>query len=109
MSYFPADIPFMSEEELKENGIRIPKIEAANEVVKLAEDVLHIELLPWQKYFIAAALAIGVTKELPPAEPQIIRCRDCVNYKDHRCTEANHHVSEKESCAEVFGVKRRTE
>ena len=44
---------------------------------------------------------------LPPSEPQIIRCRDCVNYKDHRCTVANHYVSEKESCAEVFGAKRR--
>ena len=45
--------------------------------------------------------------KLPPAEPEIIRCRDCVNYKDHRCTVANHHVSEKESCAEVFGAERR--
>ena len=25
MSYFPCDIPFMSDEELKENGIKIPK------------------------------------------------------------------------------------
>lgn len=25
MSYFPTDIPFMSDKELKENGIRIPK------------------------------------------------------------------------------------
>lgn len=25
MGYFPSDIPFMSEEELKENGIKIPK------------------------------------------------------------------------------------
>lgn len=25
MSYFPEDIPFMSKEELRENGIRIPK------------------------------------------------------------------------------------
>ena len=53
MSCFLTDIPFMPEEELKENGIKIPKIEAANEAVKFAEDVLHIELLPWQKYFIA--------------------------------------------------------
>lgn len=29
MSYFPTDMPFMPEEELKENGIRIPKIETA--------------------------------------------------------------------------------
>ena len=62
MSYFPTDIPFMSEKELKENGIKIPKIEAANEVVKFAEDVLHIELLPWQKY-VAIALANGAAKE----------------------------------------------
>ena len=63
MSYFPVDIPFMPEEELKENGIRIPKIETANEVIKFAEDVLHIELLPWQKYYVAIALAIGAAKE----------------------------------------------
>ena len=25
MSYFPTDIPFMSDDELKENGIHIPK------------------------------------------------------------------------------------
>ena len=25
MTYFPSDIPFMSEEERKENGIKIPK------------------------------------------------------------------------------------
>lgn len=63
MSYFPTDIPFMSEKELKENGIRIPKIELANEAIKFAEDVLHIELLPWQKYYLAIALAIGAAKE----------------------------------------------
>lgn len=26
MAYFPTDIPFMSEEELRENGIRIPRL-----------------------------------------------------------------------------------
>ena len=30
MSYFPCDIPFMSDEELKENGIRIPKEKMTN-------------------------------------------------------------------------------
>lgn len=45
MSYFPTDIPFMSEKELKENGINIPKndtlsqscktnITSINEVIK---------------------------------------------------------------------------
>ncbi len=38
-------------------------IETANEVIKFAEDVLHIELLPWQKYYLAIALAIGAAKE----------------------------------------------
>lgn len=38
------------------------KIEEANEVVKFAEDVLHIELLPWQKYFISHCAGIGVTR-----------------------------------------------
>ena len=46
MSYIPKDI-----------------LEAANEAVKFAEDVLHIELLPWQKYYVAIALAIGAVKE----------------------------------------------
>ena len=30
MSYFPCDIPFMSDEELKENGINIPKKRITN-------------------------------------------------------------------------------
>ena len=30
MSYFPCDIPFMSDEELKENGINIPKKKIIN-------------------------------------------------------------------------------
>lgn len=30
MSYFPCDIPFMSDDELKENGIHIPKEKITN-------------------------------------------------------------------------------
>ena len=30
MSYFPSDIPFMSDEELRENGINIPKKRITN-------------------------------------------------------------------------------
>lgn len=50
---------------------------------------------------------VDAIKQLPPAEPQIIRCRDCVNYKDHRCTVANHHVGENDNCISIFGAKRR--
>lgn len=49
-------------------------------------------------------------EKLPSAqpEPQWIPCSECVNYIDERCVVANHHVSEKENCMEVFGAKRRT-
>lgn len=53
--------------------------------------------------------AVATILALPPAEPQIIRCRDCVNYKDHRCTVANHHVGENDNCISIFGAKRRKE
>lgn len=48
MSYFPCDIPFMSDEELKENGINIPKKRITNreKLVKMsnyeiAEEMCH--------------------------------------------------------------------
>lgn len=49
-----------------------------------------------------SAIAYGVQK------PQWIPCSECINYIDERCVVANHHVSEKENCMEVFGAKRRT-
>lgn len=45
MSYFPCDIPFMSDEELKENGIRIPKKRITNRE-KLAR-MSNQELADW--------------------------------------------------------------
>ena len=45
MSYFPCDIPFMSDEELKENGICIPKKRITNRE-KLAK-MSNWELANW--------------------------------------------------------------
>lgn len=38
-----------------------------------------------------------------------IRCEDCVNYIDHRCRVADHHVAPFSTCLSVFGAKRREE
>ena len=38
-----------------------------------------------------------------------IRCEDCVNYIDHRCRIADHHVAPFSTCQSVFGAKRREE
>ena len=38
-----------------------------------------------------------------------IRCEDCVNYIDHRCRVADHHVAPFSTCQSVFGAKRREE
>lgn len=43
MSYFPSDIPFMSEEERKENGIRIPKDQKSNIDVYIYKLNLNVE------------------------------------------------------------------
>ena len=45
----------------------------------------------------------------PTAEPEIIRCKDCVNHVDDRCLVANHHTGDNEYCTEVFGAKRKGE
>lgn len=42
MSYFPSDIPFMSEKERKENGIRIPRDRFATDVYIYSLD-LNVE------------------------------------------------------------------
>lgn len=47
--------------------------------------------------------------ELPSAQPEIIRCKDCVNRIDDRCTVADHHVAPFSYCQSVFGAKNRGE
>ena len=55
MSYFPVDIPFMTEEELKENGIKIPKDATDKNVgTKISREPLELAraidgLTEWQK------------------------------------------------------------
>ena len=86
MSYFPCDIPFMSDEELKENGIHIPKEKMADKYIRKedVEDVIAkrsgfetakrakkwammhpIDLDPW---FGATATAIIAVESLEPAD-----------------------------------------
>ena len=52
---------------------------------------------------------IGIVNDLPSAQPEIIRCKDCVNHVDDRCLVANHHTGDIEYCMEVFGAKRKGE
>ena len=65
-------------------------------------------VIPYDEYW--EDQIIDAINRLPSAqpEPQWIPCSECVNYIDERCVVANHHVSEKENCMEVFGAKRRT-
>ena len=43
MSYFPTDIPFMSESERKENGIKIPK-DAKDKRFPIDVYIYHLDL-----------------------------------------------------------------
>ena len=44
------------------------------------------------------------------AEEKIIYCKDCVHHIDgFFCQAANHHTSDKDCCASVFGAERRTD
>ena len=47
--------------------------------------------------------------EMPSIKPDVIRCKDCINYIDHRCTVADHHVAPFSCCQDVFNAKRRGE
>ena len=48
-----------------------------------------------------------IAKALPSAQPDVIRCKDCVNYIDHRCVVADHHVAPFSCCQSVFGAKMK--
>ena len=44
------------------------------------------------------------------AEAEIIYCEDCVHHIDgFFCQAANHHTSDNDCCASVFGAERRTD
>ena len=46
----------------------------------------------------------------PSAQPEIIHCRECKRHIDgFFCQAANHHTSDKDCCAIVFGAERREE
>ena len=47
--------------------------------------------------------------ELPSTQPDVIRCKDCVNYIDSRCVVADHHVAPFSCCQDVFNARRRGE
>ena len=47
---------------------------------------------------------------LQPAQSETIHCRDCKRHIDgFFCQAANHHTSDKDCCAIVFGAERREE
>lgn len=52
--------------------------------------------------------AITHLRGMPSAQPEIIRCKDCVHHIDgFFCRQANHHTSDKDHCASVFRAERR--
>lgn len=71
MSYFPCDIPFMSDDELKENGIHIPKNVSDTNVGKI-EYIGKKEAIDAVEFGITTAWAIdiasGEKKELFASE-----------------------------------------
>ena len=50
-----------------------------------------------------------IRETLKDAQPEVIRCKDCVNHVDDRCLAANHHTGDTEYCMEVFGAKMKGE
>ena len=54
-------------------------------------------------------LIVSCFEVLPSAQPEVIRCKDCVNHVDDRCLAANHHTGDTEYCMEVFGAKMKGE
>ena len=73
MSYFPGDIPFMSKEELRENGIKIPKNATDTNVDdtisrQMAIDAI-ISFFKLTDYNESAYAVRTVLGDLPPAPP----------------------------------------
>ena len=79
MSYFPSDISFMSEEELKANGIRIPKSKderAGTEQGRREREMSNAELKPCP----FCGGEAEVHKHYPPFGRRVIvtvRCTKC--------------------------------
>lgn len=48
-------------------------------------------------------------ESIPSAEPEIIRCGECVNHLGNRCLKADHHTNDIECCMSVFGAERKTD
>ena len=79
MSYFPGDIPFMSKEELRENGIKIPKDATDTNVgdtISRQAAIMDVEswvaVDEYEKHL--QKKVVEWLKEFPPAEPEIIEC-----------------------------------
>lgn len=94
MSYFPEDIPFMSEEERKANGIKTAK-EIETQKMQLFKEDATFDCISRQKAISEAKklyamgdcycdeyFMVGMLNSLPPAQPEIIRCMDC-KYSEH--------------------------
>ncbi len=97
MSYFPTDIPFMSDEEKRANGIEsnltdinvgnieyIRKQDAVEAINTNADDLEQNGGIPFAQG--ARAMAIVVEQMLPADVVQVVRCKDCkYNATTHKC------------------------
>ena len=73
-------------------------------------DIASFGKWQWANGFNTGVVATRIQlKKLPSAQPEIIRCKDCVNHIDDRCTVADHHVAPFSCCQSVFNAKNRGE
>jgi len=73
-------------------------------------DIASFGKWQWANGFNTGVVATRIQlKKLPSAQPEIIRCKDCVNHIDNRCTVADHHVAPFSCCQSVFNAKNRGE
>ena len=73
-------------------------------------DIASFGKWQWANGFNTGVVATMIQlKKLPSAQPKIIRCKDCVNHIDDRCTVADHHVAPFSCCQSVFNAKNRGE
>ena len=102
MSYFPCDIPFMSEDEKKKNGIKynsdvdkdinvpsndtISRQAALDGLSKLRPRMIDTYEKDGDTFLKVRACDVNDMLEgLPPAQTEIILCKDYVRYGEPEC------------------------
>lgn len=106
MSYFPCDIPFMSDEELKENGIQIPKDVTDknvgnNDYIRKQEAIDLINKISNLDIKAKGGICVSIANLTKADVVQVVRCKDCARYLDlrHWCKCHNTTMFENDFCS----------